>query len=164
METMEPITITKRMARSFRPNQSRASGSQQMLGNDSAGFMLVGFFGTPRQMFYVNELSPDCVEFTDKSTTVRYEFKERNIAIHVKNPTDQPIPARLILSPFVKQAGESDAKAKDHATVTVTRDKATLTIKDVDKVAKPFDAFLELTASIPAKGERTLELHASVQK
>lgn len=139
-------------------------GNQQMLSNDGAGFMLVGFFGTPRQMFYVSELAPDCVEFTDKSTTVRYEFKESDIAIRVKNITDQPIPARLILSPFVKRGGESDPKAKDHMTVTVTRDKATLTIKDVDKVAKPFDAFLELTASIPAKGERTLELHASVKK
>jgi hypothetical protein len=135
-----------------------------MLGNDGPGFMLAGFFGTPRQMFYASDLGPDCVEFTDKSTTVRYEFKESDISIHVKNITDQPIPARLILSPFVKQGGESNPQAKDHMTVTVTRDKATLTIKDVDKVAKPFDAFLELTASIPAKGERTLELRASVRK
>ena len=135
-----------------------------MLSNDGPGFMLVGFLGSPRQMFNVKELAPDCIEFTDKSTTVRYEFKESDIAIQVKNITDQPIPARLILSPFAKQTGESDTQAKDHTTVTVTRDKATLTIKDVDKVAKPFDAFLELTASVPAKGERTLELHASVQK
>src|SRR4029079_10334232 len=77
-------------------------GNQQMLGNDGAGFMLAGFFGTPRQMFYVNELAPDCAEFTDKSTTVRYEFKDSEIAIDVKNSTDQPVPARLILSPFVK--------------------------------------------------------------
>ena len=95
---------------------------------------------------------------------MRYEFRESDIVIHIKNDTGEAVPARFLMSPQANAADAATSRPQAAGPVTVSRGKARLSMKGIDQVTSPSRAKLDLIANVPARGERTLELNASVRE